>query len=138
MTENDERDWQPVLLLHINPPYQPHWYVKRAYLAEHPDGIIMAGWDVPPAERERRAQLVGWKPDQPLTLPICFHPKTRAGTLIPRGTWVLPYDADHYALYQVIGGGLYALNKRIHNDPIAPDLLDQLTRLLTHITNEDN
>jgi hypothetical protein len=99
-------DWQPVLLVNVSQQSLGQTcyclYVKRVYLALHPDGVICAAWDVPPTERMfPRVHLVGWKParDVPFELPIRFERKgdPRISSTIPNGTWVLSYDPNTYS-----------------------------------------
>lgn len=73
-------DWQPVLLIKVHQQIlSPHYIglsVARIHFAEHPDGIVACGWDVPVAQREYpRVQRIGWIParDVPFALPVQFH-----------------------------------------------------------------
>ncbi len=102
-------DWQPVLLVNVSQRSLTQTcyslYIKRVYLALHPDGVVCAAWEVLPAERTfPRVHLVGWKPprDVPFELPVRFERKgdPRVSSTIPNGTWVLPYDPNAYLLLE--------------------------------------
>ena len=100
-------NWRAVILLkvhqQIRPPRHAGLTVNRCYLAEHPDGIVMTGWNTKADERVGlRIRLVGWKPkrDVPFILPVKFQrSEPRIDTLIQRGSWVLPYEEDLYQRY---------------------------------------
>ncbi|MGB7339956.1 MAG: hypothetical protein WBC91_13760 [Phototrophicaceae bacterium] len=92
--------------------------VTRSHLAQGADGILMAGWSVAEDQRDYpRAQLVGWKPelDVPFELPVKFYRKgdPRVSTLIPRGAWVLPYNAQRYWQYKKLAHKLTKLYRKI-------------------------
>ena len=102
-------DWKPVLLVKvIRLPFgdtHTGLSVKRLYLAEHPDGILRADWTLAADERfNPLVQLVGWKPrrDAPFKPPVKFQRQrdARVASLIPSGTWVLPYADEQYHLYE--------------------------------------
>lgn len=111
LTLKQHLNWQAVILLKVHLQIQASRYagltVDRCYLAEHPDGIVMTGWNTKADERdELRIRLIGWKPerDVPFVLPVKFQrDDPRIDTLIQRGSWVLPYEEDlyqHYLSYQ--------------------------------------
>jgi len=132
-------DWQPALLVKTTrDPFavtQSGLSVKRAYLALHPDGVVYAAWDIPEDERiYPRVLLVGWKPmrDVPFTLPVQFFRKgdRRVSTIIPSGTWVLPYDEELYRLYLGFQQQMQSLMQQIEADPTTVDVRAMLTRLV--------
>ena len=108
LTLKQHLNWQAVILLKVHHPTQRPRHaglaVDRCYLAEHPDGIVMVGWNTKADERDGlRIRLVGWKPerDVPFVLPVKFQRRgdPRIDTLIQRGSWVLPYEEDLYQRY---------------------------------------
>ena len=137
--------WQPVLLIKVHKqallPHHLGLSVSRMHLAQHPDGILASGWDVSVEDRQYpRAQLVGWKParDVPFELPVQFYRNgdPRVSTLIPAGTWVLPYDDALYNLYLQFQKQTQSLMKDIEVNPTAPDLQEALTEFL-NLFNEE-
>jgi hypothetical protein len=103
-----ELNWQPTILVNVSG--DSHYstsqelFVNRMYLAVHPDGVIGVAWDVLPEDRIfPQAQLVGWKPqrDVPFELPIRFERQgaPHVSSIIPNGTWVLPYRDSTYLLF---------------------------------------
>jgi len=132
-------DWQPVLLVkttrELFSDTQSGLSVSRAHLALHPDGVMYAAWDIPEEERiYPRALLVGWKPmrDVPFVPPIQFFRKgdPRVSTIIPSGTWVLPYDDALYTLYLRFQRQVQSLMQQIEVDPLADDIRATLTRFI--------
>jgi hypothetical protein len=132
-------DWQPVLLVKTaREPFavtQSGLSVKRAYLALHPDGVVYSAWDIPENERiYPRVLLVGWKPmrDVPFTPPVQFFRKgdPRVSTIIPSGTWILPYDDELYTLYLGFQQQVQSLMQQIEVDPLADTVRATLTRLV--------
>ena len=123
-------NWQPVMIL-ITPLRADSLrllqsaclQIERCHLAPTPDGILIASWDMPLAERVYpRAQLTGWKPtrDVPFRLPIRFEHRNHPAivTLIPRGAWVLPYDDLLFHQYQHLAEQLTVLYQSIDQDPL--------------------
>src|SRR5688572_4132370 len=103
MNHNDftQLEWRPVLLIRVMQiPFLDSslgLLVQRCYLAEHLDGILRADWTLPTDERVfPLVQLIGWQPgrDVPFTLPVKFRRQgdPRIVSILPSGTWVLPYD----------------------------------------------
>ena len=138
-------DWQAVLLIKVHKqvllPHHLGLSVSRMHFAEHPDGILASGWDVPVEKRQYpRVQLVGWKPkrDVPFELPVQFYRKgdPRIATLIPAGTWVLHYDDALYHLYLQFQQHTQALMQDIQVNPTAPKLRVLLTRLNNFFNEE--
>ena len=138
-------DWQAVLLVKVHKqallPHHLGLSVSRMHVAQHPDGILASGWDVPMEERQYlRAQLVGWKParDVPFELPVQFYRNgdPRVSTLIPAGTWVLPYDDALYNLYLQFQEQTQSLMQDIEANPVTPDLRAMLIRFVG-LFNED-
>lgn len=138
-------NWQAVLLVKVHKQaLLPHHFglsVSRMHLAQHPDGILASGWDVPVEERQYpRAQLVGWKParDVPFILPVQFYRKgdPRVSTLIPAGTWVLPYDDALYNLYLQFQKQTQSLMQDIEVNPTAPNLQAVLTHFIDLFNEE--
>jgi len=132
-------DWQPVLLIKTTrglfSDSQSGLSVSRAYLALHPDGVMYVAWDIPEDERiYPRALLVGWKPmrDVPFVLPVQFFRKgdPRVSTIIPSGTWVLPYDDDLYMLYLRFQQQVQSLMQQIEVNPLADDIRATLTQFV--------
>jgi hypothetical protein len=133
-------DWMPVLLVKVThvPFLEPSFglSVKRVYLAEHPDGIIRADWTLPADERfYPLVQLVGWKPkrDVPFNPPIKFHRQgdPRVISLIPSGTWVLPYIEEQYQLYeqlQTMLGMMLNTLKQVDKAPLDSYTFEEITR----------
>ena len=130
-------DWKPVLLVKVTrlPFGETHTglSVKRLYLAEHPDGILRADWTLAADERfYPLVQLVGWKPlrDVPFKLPVKFQRQgdARVVSLIPSGTWVLPYDDDQYHLYERVQITLQTMLEQVDETPLAPETLKRLAR----------
>lgn len=130
-------DWRPVLLVKvIRLPFADTAIglsVKRLYQAQHPDGIVQADWTLPADERfYPLVQLVGWKPhrDVPFNPPIKFQHlgDPRVVSLIPSGTWILPYDDQQYRLYERMQTVLHLTLEQIDTDPLAPETLKLLIR----------
>jgi hypothetical protein len=140
MNHNDltQLDWIPILLVKVThvPLLEPSFglSVKRVYLVEHPDGILSADWTLPADERfYPLVQLIGWKPhrDVPFKPPIKFQREgdPRLISLIPVGTWVLPYDDEQYQLYERVQATLQAmltLLKQVDKTPLDPEILRRL------------
>lgn len=131
-------DWQPVLLVKVTrEPFTGTFcglQVSRLHLALHPDGVVCAGWDVPPEERNfPRVRLVGWKPrrDVPFRLPVKFVRRDAGAALIASGTWVLPYNHTHFMLYRQLQTGWEALLNQIEAHPISPAVIGQLLQWTT-------
>lgn len=130
-------DWKPVVLLKvIRQPFgdtNTGLSVKRLYLAAHPDGILRADWTLPADERFLPlVQLMGWKPARDVTfeLPVQYQRSgdERAASLIPSGTWVLPYDEEQYRLYERVRATIHTMLDRIENVPTDPRTLRALAR----------
>lgn len=130
-------DWRPILLVKvIRLPFGDTAIglsVKRLYLAQHPDGIVQADWTLPADERfYPLVQLIGWKSlrDVPFNLPIKFQHRSdpRVASLIPSGTWILPYDDKQYRLYERMQTVLHLTLEQIDTAPLAPETLNLLTR----------
>lgn len=128
--------WKPILLVKVthSPFGETHTglSVKRLYLAEHPDGILRADWTLPADERNMPlVQWTGWnlQRDAPFDLPVQYK---RGGigvpSLIPSETWVLPYDAEHYRLYERVQTSLHSMLMQIEIAPTASNTLHMLTR----------
>jgi hypothetical protein len=130
-------DWKPVLLVKVTrlPFGDTHTglSVKRFYLAQHPEGILRADWTLPADERFLPlVQLTGWKPerDVPFDLPIQYQRRSsdRSATVIPSGTWVLPYDDAHYQLYERVRLTIHAILEQVEKAPTKARTLHMLTR----------
>ena len=130
-------DWKPVLLVKVTrlPFGETHTglSVKRLYLAEHPDGILRADWTLAADERfYPLVQLVGWKPlrDVPFKPPVKFQRQgdARVVSLIPSGTWVLPYDDEQYHLYERVQITLQTMLEQAEKSPTNAQTLHMLTR----------
>jgi hypothetical protein len=130
-------DWKPVLLVKVTrlPFGEMHTglLVKRLYLAEHPDGILRADWTLAADERfYPLVQLVGWKPlrDVPFKPPVKFQRQgdPRVVSLIPSGTWVLPYDDEQYHLYERVQITLQTMLEQVEKSPTNAQTLHMLTR----------
>ncbi len=130
-------NWLPVMLIKcIRQPFRemsPALSVKRLYLAEHQDGILRAHWTLATDERfYPLVQLVGWKPlrDVPFKPPIKFQRQgdARVVSLIPSGTWVLPYDDEQYHLYERVQITLQTMLEQVDETPLAPETLKRLAR----------
>lgn len=130
-------DWKPVLLVKVTrlPFGEMHTglLVKRLYLAEHPDGILRADWTLAADERfYPLVQLVGWKPlrDVPFKPPVKFQRQgdARVVSLIPSGTWVLPYDDEQYHLYERVQITLQTMLEQVEKSPTNAQTLHMLTR----------
>lgn len=130
-------DWKPILLVKVTrlPFGEMHTglLVKRLYLAEHPDGILRADWTLAADERfYPLVQLVGWKPlrDVPFKPPVKFQRQgdARVVSLIPSGTWVLPYDDEQYHLYERVQITLQTMLDQVDDTPLAPKTLKLLAR----------
>ena len=130
-------DWKPVFLVKvIRPPFCETFIglsVKRLYLAVHPEGILRADWTLPADERfYPLVQWVGWRPlrDIPLNRPVKFQNEgnPRMISLIPAGTWILPYDDQQYRLYERMQTVLHLNLEQIDTSPLAPETLKLLTR----------
>lgn len=130
-------DWKPVLLVKVTrmPVMDTHTglSVKRLYLAEHPDGILRADWTLAADERfYPLVQLVGWKPrrDGPFKPPVKFQCQgdARVASLIPSGTWVLPYADEQYHLYERVQIMLQKILEQVDETPLTPDTLELLAR----------
>ncbi len=129
-------DWKPILLVKVtHPPFgETHTglSVKRLYLAEHPDGILRADWTLPADERLiPLVQWTGWnlQRDVPFDFPIQYK-RGGAGvsSLIPSGTWVLPYNEDHYHLYERVQTAIRSLLIQVDIAPTDPQTLYMLSR----------
>lgn len=130
-------DWKPILLVKVTrlPFGEMHTglLVKRLYLAEHPDGILRADWTLGTDERfYPLVQLVGWKPlrDVPFKPPVKFQRQgdARVVSLIPSGTWVLPYDDEQYHLYERVQITLQTMLEQVEKSPTNAQTLHMLTR----------
>ncbi|GAB4549459.1 MAG: hypothetical protein OHK0023_14010 [Anaerolineae bacterium] len=130
-------DWRPVLLVKVTrlPFGDTHTglSVKRLYLAQHPDGILRADWTLPADERFLPlVQLTGWKPerDVPFALPVQYQRGTSSpsATVIPTGTWVLPYDDAHYQLYERARLTLHTVLEQVNQAPTDSRTLRTLVR----------
>lgn len=130
-------NWTPVMLVKcIRHPFgdtSPGLTVKRLYLAEYSDGILRADWTLPAEERfYPLVQLIGWKPkrDVPFTLPVKYRHRgdKRIMSLLPSGTWVLPYDDEQYQLYERAWTTINSLLERVETAPTDPQTLRLLTR----------
>jgi len=130
-------DWKPILLVKVTrlPFGEMHTglLVKRLYLAEHPDGILRADWTLAADERfYPLVQLVGWKPlrDVPFKPPVKFQRQgdARVVSLIPSGTWVLPYDDEQYHLYERVQITLQTMLEQVEKSPTNAQTLHMLTR----------
>ncbi|HUN06425.1 MAG TPA: hypothetical protein PLQ56_07480 [Aggregatilineales bacterium] len=130
-------DWKPILLVKVTrlPFGEMHTglLVKRLYLAEHPDGILRADWTLAADERfYPLVQLVGWKPlrDVPFKPPVKFQRQgdARVVSLIPSGTWVLPYDDNQYHLYERVQITLQTMLEQVEKSPTNAQTLHMLTR----------
>lgn len=130
-------DWKPILLVKVTrlPFGETHTglSVKRLYLAEHPDGILRADWTLGADERfYPLVQLVGWKPlrDVPFKPPVKFQRQgdARVASLIPSGTWVLPYDDEQYHLYERVQITFQTMLEQVDETPLAPKTLKLLAR----------
>ena len=128
--------WKPVLLVKIiHPAFRETCTglsVKRLYLAEHSNGILSADWTLSADERLiPLVQWTGWnlQRDVPFAFPIQYK---RGGvgvpSLIPSGTWVLPYDEEHYHLYERVQTALRSLLMQVETAPTDPQTLRMLTR----------
>jgi hypothetical protein len=130
-------DWKPVVLVKvIRQPFgdtNTGLSVKRLYLAAHPDGILRADWTLPADERcLPLVQLMGWKPARDVTfeLPVQYRrgSENDAASLIPSGTWVLPYDEEQYRLYETVCATIHMMLERIKKAPTNPSTLRALVR----------
>ena len=130
-------DWKPILLVKVTrlPFGEMHTglLVKRLYLAEHPDGILRADWTLAADERfYPLVQLIGWKTlrDVPFKPPIKFQRQgnARVVSLIPSGTWVLPYDDEQYHLYERVQITLQTMLEQVEKSPTNAQKLHMLTR----------
>ncbi len=130
-------DWKAILLVKVTrlPFGEIHTglSVKRLYLAEYPDGILRADWTLAADERfYPLVQLVGWKPlrDVPFKPPVKFQRQGDAHvmSLIPSGTWVLPYDDEQYHLYERVQITLQTMLEQVDETPLAPETLKLLAR----------
>lgn len=128
MNGNDftQLDWKPIFLIRVLQfPFLDTslgLLVQRCYLAEHIDGILRADWTLSADERVfPLVQLVGWQPgrDVPFTPPIKFHRQGHPGvtSLIPSGTWVLPYDEEQYQLYKRVQLTIQTMLETVENAP---------------------
>lgn len=127
-------NWHPVMIVTtplrlelVRLPQSALLQVWRCHLAESPDGILMASWDTPEAERTYpQAQLVGWRPerDVPFRLPVRFERTDSPSivTQIARGAWVLPYEEARFEHYQQLAQSLKRLYEAIDRNPLAPAL----------------
>lgn len=139
--------WQPVLLIKVTrEPFTGTFcglQVSRLHLALHPDGVVCAAWDVPPEQGDYpRVRLVGWKParDVPFKLPLRFERKgdARVSALIPNGTWVLPYDEEHYQLYLRLQQAWHSLMSCVDSAPHSPFTLGFIRSLVATPTHSPN
>jgi hypothetical protein len=135
-------DWQSVLLVKVTrEPFTGtscSLHVSRAHLGLHPDGVVFSAWDIPENERVYpRILLVGWKPmrDVPFVLPVQFFRKgdPRVSTIIPSGTWILPYDDELYTLYLGFQQQVQSLMQQIEADPLDDKVRITLTRLIDRL-----
>ncbi len=135
-----QRDWKPILLVKVTRlPFgdaNTGLSVKRLYLAQHPDGILRADWTLPADERFLPlVQLTGWKPerDVPFELPIQYQCSRdgRSATLIPSGTWVLPYEDEQYQLYDRVRMMIHTMLERVDQAPTDAQTLRMLIRWTT-------
>ena len=144
MNPNDftHLNWVPVILLKVTQiPFleaSVGLMVQRAYLTEHPDGILRADWTLPADERIfPLVQLVGWQPgrDVPFTLPVKFRRQgdPRIGSILPSGTWVLPYDETLYRVYEQMRTALTLLITVIEATPADARLWNCLIRIIAQI-----
>lgn len=130
-------DWKPVLLVKvIRQPFgdtNTGLSVKRLYLAAHPGGILRADWTLPADERFfPLVQLIGWKPvrNVPFELPMQYQRSRgeHTASLIPSGTWVLPYDEEQYQLYERVRVTIHTMLQRVETAPTDPRTLRALAR----------
>ena len=146
MNHNDftQLEWKPVVLLKVTQiPFLDAslgLLVQRCYLAEHVDGILRADWTLPADERVfPLVQLVGWLPrrDVPFVLPVKFRRQgdPRMVSLLPTGTWVLPYDETLYQVYAQMQVALSRLLTVIETTPNDIRLHDCLTRMIADINH---
>lgn len=146
MTPNDftHLNWMPVLLIRVmQVPFLDAslgLLVQRCYLAEHLDGILRADWTLPADERIfPLVQLVGWQPgrDVPFTPPIKFRRQgdPRVVSILPSGTWVLPYDETLYHVYTQMQTALSRLLTVIETSPDDDRLRECLIRIIAE-TNQ--
>lgn len=145
MNSNDftHLNWIPVVLIRVSQiPFldaSVGLLVQRCYLAEHLDGILRADWTLPADERVfPLVQLVGWQPgrDVPFTLPVKFRHQgvPRMVSVLPSGTWVLPYDETLYQVYAQMQVALSQLVTIIEASPSDAHLRDCLTRMIADIS----
>jgi hypothetical protein len=144
MNHNDftQLEWRPVLLIKVMrvPFLEPSLglLVQRVYLAEHRDGILRADWTLPADERFfPLVQLVGWNPERDVLfrLPVKFHRHgdPRIISLLPSGTWILPYDETLYQVYTHMQVALTRLVTVMEASPDSGQLRACLTRIITEI-----
>ena len=138
-------DWQPVLLVKVMREaftgVRHALHVSRVHMALSADGVVFVTWDVPPAERDfPHIQRTGWQPrgvhpdwrDVPFTPPVRFvRPPSDGPSLIPRGTWVLPYDHHQYMLFRQAQVTDQIVLQQIDDDPTNSALLMLLLFLTT-------
>ena len=145
MTPNDFTHliWLPVVLIRVmQVPFVDTslgLLVQRCYLAEHIDGILRADWTLPADERVfPLVQLVGWQPqrDVPFALPIKFRRQgdPRVVSILPSGTWVLPYDETLYQVYAQMQVALSRLLTVIEATPNDSHLRDCLIRMIADLS----
>lgn len=149
MNHNDftQLEWRPVLLIKVMrvPFLEPSLglFVQRVYLAEHNDEVLRADWTLPADERFfPLVQRTGWRPNQnvPFKLPVKFHHQgdSRIISLLPSGTWVLPYDETLYRIYEQMSAALYQLTRVMETTPESGQLHACLTRIISEINQLNN
>lgn len=140
MPNLSDLNWQPVLLVKVTrEPFTGMFcglQVSRLHLALHPDGVVCAAWDVPLELRKYpRVRLVGWRPlrDVPFNLPVRFERKreARSLSLIPNGTWVIPYNDEQYSLYLHLQQRWQSLMAYVDAGPYSPFTLNLVRSLIT-------
>ena len=139
MIDDTRLNWTPIILLAsvtLHPLlYRQKTipYVERVYLAEHPQGVVMAHWDTPADERrDPRIRLIHWRPDRtaPFVFPTRYRlPYAGASSPIPDGAWLLPYAEASFVLYLHAIQQLEALCERMVQAPQALETLHLLERL---------
>jgi len=130
-------DWKPVLLVKVTrlPFGETHTglSVKRLYLAQHPEGILRADWTLSADERFLPlVQLIDWKSARNLSfeLPVQYQRSRdeHAASIIPSGTWMLPYDEEQYQLYEKVRVTIHRMLQRVETAPTDPRTLRALAR----------
>jgi hypothetical protein len=128
MTPLTHLDWRPVILLKvIRSPYGV-WgglSVKRAYLAAADERLLLADWTLEADERARDLVCpTGWALSHLPGVPFRLY--GRGNTLIPSGTWVVPYTEAVFSLYQRAGAAFDRCIAAIDSQPLDPALLSAL------------